>query len=131
LENWRFAKKTYIADRNTSPEKTLEKTIAKITDADWVNQVPTASGLWNASADTHRNIDLVHRLGPKQYEFIELKVETDTPLKAAMESLIYGCFMFSPDFTIVRPMANLKASFKQRRSTCVLLRRILTTGAII
>ena len=90
LENWRFAKKTYIADRNTSPEKTLEKTIAKITDADWVNQVPTASGLWNASADTHRNIDLVHRLGPKQYEFIELKVETDTPLKAAMESLIYG-----------------------------------------
>ena len=95
LENWRFEKKMNMADHNVSIETTLERTIAKTTNHDWVNQVPTASGLWDGSSDKHRNIDLVHRLGPKQYEFIELKVESDTPLKAAVESLIYGVLYIS------------------------------------
>lgn len=89
-ENWRFQKQLHISKKNTSQEKILEKEIAKIASENWVNQVPTASGLWDRKSDKHRNIDLVHRLVPKQYEFIELKVASDNPLKAAMEILLYG-----------------------------------------
>jgi hypothetical protein len=56
---------------------------------DWVNQVPTASGLVSPTNDRHRNIDLVHRLAPGRYEFIELKLGSDTPLTAVMELLQY------------------------------------------
>jgi hypothetical protein len=95
-ENWRFKKNTYISDDNPSPEVRLERAIVNIPHelwpeaADWVNQVPTASGLIAPSADGSRRIDLVHKCGDKEYEFIELKVGSDTPLYAAMEILKYG-----------------------------------------
>jgi hypothetical protein len=60
-ENWRWVKKLHISEENQSPEKQWEKTIAKQCDEDWVNQVPTASGLLNSVNETHCNIDLVHR----------------------------------------------------------------------
>jgi hypothetical protein len=41
-------------------------------------------------ADRRRSIDLVHKCGDKTYEFIELKLASDTPLYAAMEILKYG-----------------------------------------
>ena len=89
-KNWRWEKKLYIAAGNSSPEKTLEKTIANISSNDWVNQVPTASGLFDGSSDKHRNIDLVHRRKPREYEFIELKVNSHTPLKATIEVVQYA-----------------------------------------
>ena len=95
-ENWRFKPKPHISKKNVSLEKILEKKIANIGDKNWVNQVPTASGLWDHASDKLRNIDLVHRLGPKRYEFIELKIKSDTPLKAAVEILVYGMlYIFS------------------------------------
>jgi hypothetical protein len=75
-----------------SPETSLERTIALLQPQNrkWIHQVPVASGLLNASADRRRSIDLVVDLGDHVYEFIELKVASDTPLFAAMEILRYG-----------------------------------------
>jgi hypothetical protein len=89
-ENWRFEKILYIAPKNTSPEKLLEKAVANLPDKDWVNQVPTSSGVINSASDKLRNIDLVHRLKVGFYEFIELKIDSDTPLFAAFEIIING-----------------------------------------
>jgi hypothetical protein len=95
-ENWRFEKKRGISGKNKSPEVGLERAIVNIPQelwpdaADWVNQVPTASGLVDPNADGSRRIDLAHKCGDKEYEFIELKVGSDTPLYAAMEILKYG-----------------------------------------
>lgn len=90
-ENWRFEKVEYInQEKNKSKEKLLEKKIAFITSREWANQVPTASGLINGRNDKLRNIDLVFRKQKNEFEFIELKVSSDTPLSAAMEVLHYA-----------------------------------------
>jgi hypothetical protein len=95
-ENWRFEKKRGISNENDSPEVGLERAIINIPQelwpdaADWVNQVPTASGLVDPNADGSRRIDLVHKCGDKEYEFIEIIVGSDTPLYAAIEILKYG-----------------------------------------
>ncbi len=89
-KNWRFEKILNVSTNNYSKEKTLEKTIAEITSSDWVNQVPTASGIINSASDKLRNIDLVRRLKPGFYEFIELKIDSDTPLFAAFEIMVNG-----------------------------------------
>jgi hypothetical protein len=95
-ENWRLEKQLYISDRNQSPEKQLEKLIVNELGADWVNQVPTASGLINSTANKHCNIDLVHILSAAEYELIELKFGSDYPLSAAFELLKYGIiYLFS------------------------------------
>jgi hypothetical protein len=99
MENWRFKKIPYIAKHNRSKEKTLEKAIAKLPSRDWVNQVPTSSGLVSDSSDKLRNIDLAHRLGPRNFEFIELKVESDTPMFAAFEIVVNGLiYLLSTEF---------------------------------
>jgi len=90
-QNWRFRTMPGIAAHNQSPEKTLEKAIVNTApDATWANQVPTASGLYEAHRDRHRNIDLVHRIAPGEYDVIELKVGSNTPPYAAMEVLQYA-----------------------------------------
>ena len=95
-ENWRVERRPEIADRNTSPEVTLERGIIQATDDTWVNQVPTSSGLTGPRYDKVRNMDLAHNLGHGEWEFIELKVNSDTPLYAAMEIVQYGLlFLFS------------------------------------
>jgi hypothetical protein len=95
-QNWRFEKNTRI-DRDNGPEVRLERAIVNIPDEIWpddakcwVNQVPVASGLVDPHADGSRKIDLVHKCGSDAYEFIELKIDSDTPLYAAMEILKYG-----------------------------------------
>lgn len=94
-ENWRFKEKPDISPDNKSLEKTLEKAIARLCGDDWVNQVPTAAGLVG-SGERQRNLDLVHRLSETQYDLIELKVGSDTPLYAAMEILKNGLvFLYS------------------------------------
>jgi hypothetical protein len=89
-KNWRFEQQPVICDENRSPEKTLEKAIVELGGKDWANQVPTSSGLTSAKRDKHRNIDLVCQCGPDCYQFIELKYESNRPLYAAMEALVYG-----------------------------------------
>ena len=89
-ENWRVEPRDQLAEKNVSPEVTLERTIIQASDATWGNQVPTSSGLTGPRCDKVRNIDLVHNMGSGVWEFIELKVKSDTPLYAAMEILQYG-----------------------------------------
>ncbi|MFQ5932670.1 MAG: hypothetical protein ACE5MM_09690, partial [Nitrospiraceae bacterium] len=95
-ENWRFAGRTDIARSNPSEEVTLERAIIRLSNRDWANQVPTASGLVGPTSDKRRCLDLVHRLDDRAWEFIELKIGSDTPLYAAMEILTYGLlYLFS------------------------------------
>ncbi len=90
-ENWRFEKKPEMPHNPKSKreEMELEKTIVKFPD--WVNQVPTSLHLISSSRSNPR-IDLVHRLGIRKeaYEFIELKVGSDTPMYAAFQIVISG-----------------------------------------
>jgi hypothetical protein len=98
-KNWRFEKQLEIDKDNKSKETTLEKAIARVSSSEWVNQVPTASGLIKPHADKKRNIDLVHRIAHECYEFIELKVDSDTPLYASFEILINGLiYLLSREF---------------------------------
>jgi hypothetical protein len=95
-QNWRLEKQLWIAPHNTSGEKTLEKAIARVSGDAWANQVPTASGLINGTNDKHRNLDLVFRRESDGFELIELKMQSDTPLYAAIELLLYGIlYLFS------------------------------------
>jgi hypothetical protein len=95
-QNWRFEKQLEIAAGNPSREKTLEKAIARLAGDQWANQVPTASGLVNGRSDRQRNLDLVFEASPDRFEFIELKLECDTPLYAAIEMFQYGAlYIFS------------------------------------
>lgn len=101
-ENWRFEKQTRIGSKNKSLEVKLERAIVRIPketwpDADnWGNQIPTASGLMNKSSDKRRALDLVRGRKDGSCEFIELKVNSDNPLYAAMEILTYSAlYMFS------------------------------------
>ena len=55
-----------------------------------VNQVPIISGIAGSSAYKRRAVDLVRCLPDGGFEFVELKVASDTPLYAAIEVLIYG-----------------------------------------
>jgi hypothetical protein len=89
-ENWRFNQQLRLAAHNHSPETTLEKTIAGVMDDTWANQVPTASGLVDSVSGRRRSIDLVHRIARGEFEFIELKVWSNTPLHAAMELMEYA-----------------------------------------
>jgi len=60
--------------------------------SNWWNQMPIASGLVSSIDDRRRAIDLVHRhdRSGKRYDFVELKIDSDTPLFALMEILRYG-----------------------------------------
>jgi len=89
-QNWRFEKIPYIDENNLSEEKKLEKATAKPAFKDWANQVPTAGGIINSTSDKLRNIDLAHELKIGFYEFIELKIESNTPLFAAFEIIVNG-----------------------------------------
>lgn len=70
-------------------EKQLQKAIARLLSYDgWGNDVPTASGLYDKFG-RQMNIDLAHRI-PNGFEFVELKICSDTPYDAAMQVLRYG-----------------------------------------
>jgi hypothetical protein len=89
-ENWRLEPQLDHSPQNSSLETTLERAIARAAGRDWANQVPAASGLWDHVADKRRAVDLVRRFGDRSFELIELKVESDTPLRAAVEIVQYG-----------------------------------------
>ena len=95
-ENWRFRKAGKMSTRNASAEVTFERDLADLGGENWANQVPTSSGLLGPHADKRRAIDLVERTGAGEFELIELKIESDTPLFAALEILEYGAlYVFS------------------------------------
>ena len=89
-ENWWFCKAGKMDPNNPSPEVTFERDFIEVAGDDWANQVPTSSGLLGPWADKRRAIDLVECKGEGVFEFIELKIESDTPLIAALEVLDYA-----------------------------------------
>ncbi len=91
-ENWRFCKAGKMDPNNPSPEVTFERDFIEVAGDDWANQVPTSSGLLGPAADGRRAIDLVERKGEGVFEFVELKIkiDVDTPLRAALEVLDYA-----------------------------------------
>jgi len=89
-ENWRWTKNLNWSLRAKVDEKTIEKLISQECGPDWVNQVPTASGLLNHAGEKSCSIDLVWRIREAEYEFIELKYRDSTPLFAAFEVVKYG-----------------------------------------
>lgn len=89
-ENWRWKRHLELSPRNTSAEVGLERAIVAACGDAWSNQMPTASGLVGPAADKRAAVDLVYREGPTTYSFVELKVESDNALFAAVEILMYG-----------------------------------------
>jgi hypothetical protein len=89
-QNWRFTKQLNLAPGNMGPEVCLERTIAQITDENWVNQVPTASGVDDTGP---HDLDLIHRRDTG-YAFIELKVDFNIPLYAAFQIVQYAMVYF-------------------------------------
>lgn len=85
-----------ISDRNSSLEVTLERALIRAAvnsgRVDWSNQVPVVSGIAGARAYKRQAIDLVHDLQDCGFEFVELKIKSNTPLHATIEVLIYGLF---------------------------------------
>jgi hypothetical protein len=86
-ENWRFERRPDFQDVERSPEVPLERTIIQVVDHEnWGNQIPVDSGLLGGGS---RSLDLAFRAG-LAFEFIELKVASNTPLSAAIQVLLYG-----------------------------------------
>ena len=89
-ENWRWKRHLDLGPKNISPELKLERSIVNCCGDNWSNQMPTASGLVGPATDKRAAVDLVFREDPTTYSLIELKVNSDTPLFAAVQILTYG-----------------------------------------
>ena len=91
--NWQPRRQTYLNPENKSPEVLLERAIAILGRREilggWYNQIPVASGLVDDRADKRAAIDLL-LLEDGRAEFVELKWESDSPVFAAFEILLYG-----------------------------------------
>jgi len=89
-QNWRWKQHLELSSKNQSPELILERKIVSQGGDNWSNQMPVASGVVGSSSDKRAAVDLVHKNGGNEFKFIELKVESNTPLFAAIEILFYG-----------------------------------------
>ncbi|MCH8073929.1 MAG: hypothetical protein IIA09_18510 [Proteobacteria bacterium] len=89
-ENWRWKGHLELSPENKSPELRLERSIVRNCGENWSNQMPTASGLVGPAADKRAAVDLVYREDSTAYSLIELKVNSDNPLFAAIEILMCG-----------------------------------------
>jgi hypothetical protein len=107
-QNWRQEVKPDISPKNESKEVLLERNFAQRIPTNekphcWWNQMPVASGLVGPNADRRRAIDLVHRdIKSEVFDFVELKIASDSPLYALMEIVLYGLIYLAsrkaPDF---------------------------------
>ena len=79
-----------LAPENASPELRLERAIVATCGESWSNQMPVASGLVGPATDKRAAVDLVYRKEPTTHSLIELKVDSNNPLFAAIEILSYG-----------------------------------------
>jgi len=106
-EKWRFTLNPIINPSGglRRLEKCLEKRLASVAEQlapeTWANQVPASSGLATKSGSTgSENIDIVRRIAPHSYQFIELKVapgrtgSLNTPAYAAIELTKYAALYF-------------------------------------
>jgi hypothetical protein len=82
-----------LQGKNASAEVTFERALinalVKAGRNDWSNQVPLISGIVGPHAFKKRAVDLVHRQSDSSFEFVELKIKSDTPVFAAIE-ILYG-----------------------------------------
>jgi hypothetical protein len=114
-QNWRWQSlQPQIGADNRSSEVIVERAIAaacmRLGRTDWANQVPVASGLLDGKRYGRRAIDLVRQRGQKHFEFIELKIASDTPLYAAIEIIGHAClWLIARDDRPARPSALLDA----------------------
>jgi hypothetical protein len=90
-ENWRIEEQTKDWTKDCSAEVDLERYLvqARLRPLEWWNQIPIASGL---GGGRRQCIDLVHARSAGGYDFVELKVKSNTPIYAAVEILQYGYF---------------------------------------
>jgi hypothetical protein len=94
--NWQLRRCQDTVENNKSAEVLLERAIIASQAERWWNQVSTSSGLIDHIHDKRRAIDLVSEPRNGHYELIELKVESNTPLHAAIENTTYGLiYVFS------------------------------------
>ena len=89
-QNWRWKRHLELAPENNSPELLLERQIVNERGENWSNQMPIASGLVGHATDKRAAVDLVHRENTDRFSLIELKVDSNNPLFAAIEILLYG-----------------------------------------
>jgi hypothetical protein len=91
-ENWKLRNTNDVKHdpENDSAEVTLERAIVKRWPKEWTYQMPVASGLFGSTSDKRRAVDLVCLSGNDCFDFVELKIKSNTPLHAAMEILGYG-----------------------------------------
>ncbi|MDB5438456.1 MAG: hypothetical protein JWM33_883 [Caulobacteraceae bacterium] len=115
-ENWRWrVPQLAISAHNASPEVVLERALMAAVEraarTDWSNQVPVASGVAGPTAERRRAIDLVRQTATDGFEFVELKVGSDTPLYAAIEIIAYVCiWLVSRELAPLNPSALLAAT---------------------
>lgn len=83
---WRYKE----PGKTKSEEVLLERAVAISDKKLWACQMSTSSGVEGPYLHRRRAIDLVRYLGPQQYAFVELKVDSDNPLYAAFEILGYA-----------------------------------------
>ncbi len=102
----------YTSDPNSRVEKQLQKQIAISLETDgWGNDMPTASGLVN-SGSRQMNIDLA-RQHSDGFDFVELKISSDTPYDAAIQILRYGAI-----YLLYRLEPELALRFRQHAVMC-------------
>ncbi len=89
-QNWRWKQHLELPPNNKSPELLLERKIVEEGGDNWSNQMPVASGLVGQATDKRAAVDLVHREDENRFSLIELKVDSNNPLFAAIEILFYG-----------------------------------------
>jgi hypothetical protein len=91
-QNWRWVP---VVDQHIQGgEVGLQKNIVKHCGPEWVNAIPTASGLMPAACEEkQRNIDLGVMRNENECELIELKLADghQHPLAAAVQLLQYAC----------------------------------------
>jgi len=95
VENFRWHRpQCYVDGNNPSREVSFERALIFALVAagrtDWSNQVPLISGFGGPGAFRRRAVDLVRRHTDDCFEFVELKMDSDTPVFAAVEILVYG-----------------------------------------
>lgn len=104
-ENWKLCSVNRLSaksenikkNKNTSDEVTLERAIVERWPTEWTYQMPVASGLFGSTSDKRRSVDLVYikEKDNRNFDFVELKIESDSPLYAAMEILGYGLVYYA------------------------------------
>lgn len=104
-ENWKLCSTNRLSaksenikkNKNTSDEVTLERAIIEKWPTEWTYQMPVASGLFGSTSDKRRSVDLVYIKGKdnRSFDFVELKIASDSPLYAAMEILGYGLVYYA------------------------------------